>query len=79
MKHELEYPKQKIELIQWLSTVDYDSVLEKIEAIQSEVAKDWWSLISVEEQTSIEKGISDVESGKLNDRSVARKLYEKWL
>lgn len=70
---------KKIELIQWLSTIEDDSVLEKIAAIQLEDTKDWWNSISTDEQKSIENGILDAENGRLNDHSVARKLYEKWL
>lgn len=70
---------KKIELIQWLSTVEDDSVLEKIEAIQLENTKDWWDTISTAEQESIESGILDVKTGRLNNHAVARGLYEKWL
>jgi len=40
---------------------------------------DWWNLITENEKQSIELGINDAESGKLNSHSKARKLYEKWL
>lgn len=41
--------------------------------------KDWWNSISENEKESIEKGLKDAASGKLNPHSSARKLYEKWL
>ncbi len=55
------------------------SVLEKIIAIRKQESKDWWNSISELEKKSIEKGLEDAESGKLNSHSKARKLYGKWL
>ncbi len=69
----------KIELIQWVSTIEDPEILEKLVKFKQQESKDWWDSISSEEQKSIEKGISDAESGKLNPHSTARKLYEKWL
>jgi len=41
--------------------------------------KDWWNSISIDERASIEKGLKDADSGKLNPHINVRKLYEKWL
>ena len=69
----------KIELIQWLSTVEDKSVIEKISNLRKEETLDWWNDISAVEKKSIEKGIEDADSKKLTSHSEARKLYEKWL
>jgi len=69
----------KIELIQWLTTVDDKSLIQKILDIRINQTKDWWKTISHAEKTSIEQGISDADNGKLNSHSEARKIYEKWL
>ena len=42
-------------------------------------SKDWWNSISENEKDSIDLGLKDAESGKLNSHSKARELYEKWL
>jgi len=70
---------KKIELIQWLSTLEDKSIIEKLVQFKREETKDWWNSISTDEQQSIEKGISEAEQGKLSSHSTARKLYEKWL
>lgn len=70
---------KKIELIQWLSTLEDKSIIEKLVQFKREETKDWWNSISTDEQQSIEKGISEAEQGKLSPHSTARKLYEKWL
>lgn len=70
---------KKIELIQWLSTLEDKSIIDKLVRFKREETKDWWNSISIDEQQSVEKGISDAEEGKLTPHSTARKLYEKWL
>jgi predicted transcriptional regulator len=56
---------KKLELIQWLSSI--------------EESKDWWNSIAESEKEAIERGIQDANAGKLNPHSEARKIYEKWL
>lgn len=69
----------KIELIQWLTTLDDKYLIQKILDLRKSQTKDWWNEISDAEKSSIEKGISDAKDGKLNSHSEARKVYEKWL
>lgn len=70
---------KKIELIQWLATVDDPSVLDRIMELREKEKADWWKELSEEEKKSIEKGIEEANSGKLESHSEARKLYERWL
>lgn len=70
---------KKIELIQWLLTLDDNSILEKLMKFRKEETGDWWNSISEEERESIEKGILDAENGKLIPHSEVMKIYEKWL
>lgn len=69
----------KIELIQWLSTIDNPKVLEKIIAIRESEKEDWWLQLSEHEQQSIDRGIEDAEAKKLRPHSDAREIYGKWL
>jgi len=69
----------KIELIQWLSTLEDNSIIEKLLKFRKEETKDWWNTISDEEKKSIEKGIFDADNNKLEPHSSVRKIYEKWL
>jgi hypothetical protein len=79
MKLELNIQNKKLELIQWLSTLEDSTIIEKIIALRNNESKDWWDSISETEKESIEQGLNDADSGKLNSHSSARKLYEKWL
>lgn len=80
MTADLTIQTKKIELIQWLSTVEDLSILDKVlDLIVNERKKDWWIDTSDIEKKSIEKGINDANSGKLNPHSKAREIYGKWL
>jgi hypothetical protein len=79
MDIKINIQNKKLELIQWLSTIEDSTIIEKIMDLRKKESKDWWKSISESEKESIEKGLKDADSGKLNPHSNARKLYEKWL
>jgi hypothetical protein len=79
MKADLNLQTKKLELIQWLSTIEDLSVLNKIIDLKKQENKDWWEAISEDEKHSIEKGLEDADLGKLVSHSKAKKLYDKWL
>jgi hypothetical protein len=79
MKIELNILNKKLELIQWLSTIEDATIIDKIIDLRKKESKDWWNSISESEKESIEKGLNDADVGKLKPHSNARKLYEKWL
>ncbi len=76
---EISIHNVKVELIQWLTTLNDESILQRlIDFINSQI-KDWWKELSDAEIESIEKGIQDADKGNLISHSEARKVYEKWL
>jgi hypothetical protein len=79
MKADLNLQTKKLELIQWLSTIEDLSVLNKIIDLKKQENKDWWEAISEDEKQSIDKGLQDADLGKLVSHSKAKKLYDKWL
>jgi coenzyme F420-reducing hydrogenase alpha subunit len=80
MEKQLELQNKKIELIQWLSTIEDIKFLEKIsDLISKEKKNDWWDNSSDSEKKAIELGISEAEEGKLNEHYKARDIYAKWL
>ena len=70
---------KKIELIQWLSTLNDIAVIEKIMKLRERERSDWWNEISDAEKKSIEKGLEDVKSGNVESHAEVKKIYEKWL
>jgi hypothetical protein len=79
MKVDSQILDKKIELIQWLSSLEDKAIIEKLIQFRKSETKDWWNTISEDEEASIEKGMKDAEDKKLNAHSSARKRYEKWL
>ena len=76
---EINIQNTKIELIQWLTSLEDKSLIKKILDLRNSQTEDWWNEISSAEKESIEKGISDSKKEKLNPHSEVRKVYEKWL
>lgn len=69
----------KLELIQWLATLEDNSIIQKIVDLRNDQAKDWWNDLSKEEKASIEKGVFDANNGRIKSHSEAYKIYEKYL
>ncbi len=76
---EISIQNKKVELIQWLTTLNDESILQRLIDFKNSQIKDWWKELSDAEIESIEKGIQDADKGNLISHSEARKVYEKWL
>ena len=79
MKADTQILDKKIELIQWLSSLEDKAIIEKLLQFRKTETKDWWETTQDEEKASISKGIEDADSNRLKPHSSARKIYEKWL
>ena len=53
----LSLENKKIELIQWLSTLNDTSMIDKLMKLREKEKSDWWNEISASEKESVEKGI----------------------
>ncbi len=62
---------RKINLINWISTIQEEDILNKVENIQKE-ASDWWDTISKEDKAAIKEGISQLDKGDQLSRSKDR-------
>ena len=71
--------EKKLELIQWLSTLEDPAMIREIMKLRENDSTDWWDAISEEERISIEKGIEDADDGRLTPHIEVMKKYEKWL
>ena len=79
MNLDFNIESKKLALIQWITSLNDVSMIDKILELKQKETKDWWNETSDEEKESIEKGLSDAESGNLKPHSEIRKKYEKWL
>ena len=76
---ELDIQNTKIELIQWLTTLEDKSLIQKILELRKSESKDLCEELSEAEKESVELGISDADNGRLKPNSEAKKIYGKWL
>lgn len=80
MKKNKNLEKQKLEIIKWVTELNDDTALKRIEMLrQNSTQTDWWIEISNEEKSAIEKGLADVRAGRVKPNRAAKKLYEKWV
>lgn len=69
---------RKINLISWISTIQEDDILNKVEKIQKETT-DWWDTISNEDKAAINEGLEQLDKGQFFTRSQVReKIKERF-
>ncbi len=70
---------KKLALIQWLSTLEDQSMIEKLFELNKKETKDWWKNLDNDEKNSIMNGLDDAVKSNTKSHSEVRKTYEKWL
>lgn len=55
---------KKNELIQWLTALEDEFVIDQLMNIRKKENADFWDELSLSEQEEIEKGIEDLDNGK---------------
>ena len=67
----------KLELIEWLAkledeeTIDYLKVVKDANVMQD----DWWLTLTDEQKSQIERGLKDVEEGKVTPHDIVKRKY----
>ena len=57
------------------------SMIEKLKSIRDDYKKstDWWGEISLEDKESIERGLKDINEGRVHSHEIVKRDYEKYL
>jgi hypothetical protein len=55
---------QKLELIEWLASVNDVSIINAILELREKKQADWWDSLSDEQKEDIEAGLEDLEAGR---------------
>ena len=66
---------RKINIISWVSHLQDESMLSRIEELQSK-NQDWWEMISDEEKAEIEEGIDQADRGELKSTEDVLSKYQ---
>ena len=72
---------EKLSLIEWISRINDKSIISKLRRIQEEhvESEDWWSELNQAEKESIERGLKDIEEGRVHSHETVQELYGKYL
>ncbi|MDD3773415.1 MAG: hypothetical protein PHC38_12295 [Weeksellaceae bacterium] len=69
---------RKINLINWISSLQEEAVLAQMEKIQRKKA-DWWDTTNCEDKEAINEGLEQLDKGEYLTRSQVRnKINEKF-
>jgi len=69
---------RKLNLINWISTLQEDSILEKVEQIQKEKT-DWWDSTSEKDKKAILEGLDQLDRDEhLTHSQVRNKIKERF-
>lgn len=74
----MDLQTRKINIINWLTQLNDEEIVSKIEKMQRSTP-DWWDTLSDEEKAEIEQGLSDIENGNVKTHEEVMAKYKKWL
>jgi hypothetical protein len=67
----------KLELIQWLTKLEDDETLDYLKVVKdsSNSNSDWWDELSDEQKSGIERGLKDVDNGRVHTHKDIKLKY----
>lgn len=67
----------KLELIEWLTKLNDNETLDYLRIVKKsqETAQDWWHDLTKEQKLGIERGLKDIDSGKITPHSQIASKY----
>jgi len=67
----------KLELIEWLAHLDDDDTISYLKIVKdsSDTGNDWWQDLSDEMRQGIERGLRDIDAGRVTPHDQVKKKY----
>lgn len=67
----------KLELIEWLTKLEDDETINYLKIVKdSDVSQvDWWQTLTDEQKDGIERGLEDVDAGRLISHDAVKLKY----
>ena len=67
----------KLELIEWLTKLDDEETIQYLKVVKDSKDKnsDWWSDLTVEQKQGIQRGLNDIDQGKIVPHNIVKKKY----
>lgn len=69
----------KKQVKKYIDAADEKVVKMVFAMLEVNAEEDWWDELSPEEEQSIERGLEDIEHGKVIPHKEVMKKYKKWL
>ena len=76
-KSSMGFASRKLNLINWISGLQDENLVTRIETIKNE-KDDWWEHISDEEKADIESGLAQLDKGESIPHNQVMEKYSKW-
>jgi len=74
----MDIQAEKIQLIEWLASLNKPSVIKQLIALKNKEI-DWWDEISEEERKEIKQGLVQADRGQVVPHHKVMEKYKKWL
>ncbi len=67
----------KLELIEWITHLDDDDTISYLKIVKdsSETGSDWWQELTIEQKQGIERGLRDIDAGRVTPHDQVKKKY----
>lgn len=67
----------KLELIEWLTKLDDDETIQYLKVVKDSNSKhsDWWDDLTDEQKKSIQRGLNDIDQGKVTPHDEVTRKY----
>jgi predicted transcriptional regulator len=67
----------KLELIEWLTKLQSNETIHYLKIIKDSMKEenDWWSSLSSEQISGIERGLKDIDEGRTVSHEVVKQRY----
>jgi hypothetical protein len=67
----------KLELIEWLTKLEDDETIQYLKIVKDSKSTehDWWEDLSENEKKGIEKGLKDIEAGRVFSHDEVKSKY----
>jgi len=66
----------KLELIEWLTKLEDADTIEYLKVVKdSKSENDWWEDLTLEQKTGIERGLKDIDEGRVTSHEEVKKRF----
>lgn len=73
----MEHAADKLELIEWLKNLDDEDTINYLKIVKKsrEKRSDWWDDLTADQKLAIQKGLKDIEEGRVTPHEDVKKKY----